>query len=139
MNNFLKISLIGLSFLLFSCKEEPKIDTLKIGETVEIKLNETVKNTQRGLSLQVMNINDSRCPTGTECVWEGNAFVEFTLTTNTVIYHFILDTHEPPNFKNDTLIDGLKYQLIDVSPYPTVANEGAEKVVKILVGEGGEN
>ena len=134
MNNFLKVTLIGLSLLLSSCKDDAKNDTLKIGKITKIKLDEVVENSQHDLSLQVKNINDSRCPEGVQCVWEGNASVEFILTTRTESYNFTLDTHTPPNFKNDTIIEGLKYHLIDVVPYPVFGKEQV-KVVKILVGE----
>jgi hypothetical protein len=45
-----------------------------------------------------------------------------------------LDTHRPPNFKNDTVIEGVKYELIDVLPYPVWDEKQPVKIVKILVG-----
>jgi len=109
-----------------SCKE------LKLGEITEFKWDETVCNTQYGLSLSVENINDCRCQIGTMCDWEGYASVEFHLTTQKGQYDFTLDTHQPPIFKNDTIIEGIKYHLADVLPYP-VWGEEQEKTVKILV------
>ena len=133
MNIFFKIISLGLFLLLFSCNKDRGINTLKIGEITEIKLGETVDNTQYGLSLQVENISDGRCPIGVYCFWEGNASVDFNLTTKKGKYNFTLDVHPPPFFKNDTVIEGMKYQLIDVLPYPDINEEHMEKVVKILV------
>ena len=133
MNKILKIVSMGLFLLLFSCDEDRAINVLKIGEITEIKLDETVDNPQYGLSLQVKNINDSRCPNGVMCFWEGNASVEFNLTTKSEKYNFTLDTHYHPMFVNDTVIEGVKYQLINVLPYPDINKEQVIKVVEILV------
>jgi len=110
-----------------NCKE------LKIGEITELKWGEIACNTQYGLSLRVGEIVDWRCPIGLECFWEGYASVEFYLTTEKGQYDFIFDTHRLPIIKNDTVIEEIRYRLIDVSPYP-VEGEEQEKTVKILVG-----
>ena len=120
--------------LLFTaCDKKEKNDTLKIGEFTEIELGKTVENSDYGLSLSVENIDDSRCPIGVNCFWEGNAAVEFQLATKTGECKFTLDTHSPPNFRNDTVIEGVKYQLKNVLPYPVYGEEQAIKTVSILV------
>ena len=134
MNKVLKFGIIGVFLLLFSCNKNEKVNTLKIGEATEINLDKTVENSKFNLLLRVENINDSRCPIGGICVWEGNASVEFQLTTKKGKYEFTLDTHNPPIFKNDTTIESIKYQLIDVLPYPNLNEEQPVKTVKILVG-----
>jgi len=106
---------------------------LKTGEIMEIKSGEIACNAQYGLSLRVDNVNDSRCPIGGNCVWEGNASVEFQLTTKKGKYKFTLDTHNPPIFKNDTVIEGIKYQLRNVLPYPVHGEDQPIKTVRILV------
>jgi hypothetical protein len=132
MSKFVKIGLIGFVFLFFSCgKNEEGIITLKIGKVTEIKLGETAENTQKGLSLRVDGINDSRCPKGAQCVWEGSAYVEFHLTTEKEKYNFTLETH--PYHQNDTVIEGIKYELIDVLPYPDLNKKQPVKKVKVLV------
>ncbi len=65
-------------------------------------------------------IEDSRCPIGVNCIWEGNAKLRFRMTTRSNAYQFDLDTQ--PNataFKNDTLIGGYRIKMVDVAPYPT--------------------
>ena len=105
---------------------------LKIEEITEIKLCETAYNPQYNLQLRIENINDSRCPTGMRCVWEGTASIQFHLTTGGEEHSFTLDTHQGQAFKRDTVIEGMKYQLIDVLPYP-VAWEQRIKSVNIIV------
>jgi hypothetical protein len=133
--------LLGLGiFLAVSCeKGEQGNDSffgdidLKIGETTEIKSDETACNTQYGLSLRVVNVNDSRCPEGANCDWEGNASVEFQLTTKKSVYSFTLDTHQGSAFKSDTIIEGVKYLLRNVLPYPIHGEEQPIKTVRVLV------
>lgn len=105
---------------------------LKIGEITEIKLFETAYNPQYDLQLRIENINDSRCPIGVNCIWEGNATVQFYLTTKSQEYSFTLDTHQGAAFKRDTIIEGMKYQLMNVLPYPSVW-EKRINTVKIFV------
>jgi hypothetical protein len=133
MSKFFKIGIIGLFLLFFSCDKDEKIDTLEIDELIEIELGKTVEISEFGLSLRVENIYDSRCPVGGICVWEGNASVEFQLTTKKEKHKFTLDTNKSPIFKNDTIIEGLKYQLKDVLPYPVIGEEATIKTVKIFV------
>ena len=133
MSKIFKIGIIGLSLLLFSCDKDEKIDTLNISELIEIELGKTAEISESGLSLRVENIYDSRCPIGVNCVWEGNASVEFQLTTKKGVHNFTLDTHSPPNFKNDTIIEGVKYYLRNVLPYPVYGEELAIKTVRVLV------
>jgi hypothetical protein len=108
---------------------------LKIGETTEIKSDETACNAQYGLSLRVASVNDSRCPQGVMCVWAGNASAAFQLTTNRGEYNFTLDIHQGTDFKNDTIIEGVKYQLRNVLPYPVHGEEQRIKTVTVLVEE----
>ena len=133
MNKFFYVGLIGIVFLFFSCSKNEEKNALKIGKITEIKSGKTVTNSQYGLSLRVRNISDSRCPIGVMCVWEGNASVEFHLTTKKGEYDFTLDTHHPPNFKNDTMIESIKYELKDVLPYPGDGKKLSKQTVKILV------
>ena len=124
-------------FLAVSCetKEQDSLGNidLKIGETTEIKSGETVGNSQYGLSLRVVNVNDSRCPEGVVCDWEGNASVEFQLTTKKSEYSFTLDTNQGAAFKNDTIIEGVKYQLRNALPYPVHGEEQLIKTIRVLV------
>ena len=131
MEKFLKIGLIGLSLLFFSCDKNKGINTLKIGEVFEMELDKAIENSEYGISLRVENIYDSRCPIGLDCVWVGSASVEFQLITKNGKYNFTLETHS--NFTNDTVIDGFKFLLRNVLPYPVFGEEEAKQTVRILV------
>lgn len=65
-------------------------------------------------------LEDSRCPIGVNCIWQGNAKLRLSMTTSANTHQFDLDTQ--PNsttFKNDTLIGDYRIKLVNVAPYPT--------------------
>lgn len=66
-------------------------------------------------------INDSRCPSGGVCFWEGDAIVSFSIQKNDEIKYFRLHTQK--DSQTDTIINGLKISLENLSPYPTVDSE----------------
>jgi len=136
MDKIIKIGLIGVAFLFFSCNKNEEVTTLKIGKVTEMKLGETVENSQKGLSLRIENINDSRCPTGGICGWQGVATVKFYLKTKEGEHDFTLDKfglEDGPSCEG-VVIEGIKYYIVDVLPYPVVREELSVKTVKILVG-----
>ena len=64
-------------------------------------------------------LEDSRCPSGAVCVWEGRAVVKFSLTKENQKYPFALSTSARlGQYKKDTLLLGYKIELINVHPYP---------------------
>ena len=117
--------------LFASCEKKASNDdtSLKMSKITEIKIGEIFYNAKYGLSLSVEKINDSRCPIGGVCVWAGEAVVEFHLITPKDKYDFTLNT----TFKEDIIIESIKYRLMDVLPYPVIGEELTEKTVKIIV------
>lgn len=79
--------------------------------------------------------NDSRCPTGLVCVWEGDALAAFTLSKNDEVRNFTL--HENAKFQNDTIIEGISIRLLNIIPYPTASQlfDPADYRVEISVAE----
>jgi hypothetical protein len=64
-------------------------------------------------------LNDSRCPNGVQCIWQGNAEARFKFikSGNSKVY-FNLNTF--PGFTNDTIIGGYKFTLKTINPYPDI-------------------
>ena len=107
---------------------------LKIGEITEIVLGKVANNTRYGVSLRFESVNDSRCPTGLVCVWQGNASVQLYLKTQKGEYDFTLNSiGTSPHFEDEVIIEGFICRLIDVLPYPVFGEEQPVKTIKILV------
>lgn len=96
-------------------------EELKLNDTIELRYRELYCNPEFEIRLTVDSIQDSRCPIGAMCIWEGNGRVKINLLHDGISSSFWLNTHE--NFLQDTVIDGLKYELTDLLPYPEVDQE----------------
>ncbi|MFD2835361.1 hypothetical protein [Gramella sp. AN32] len=111
---------ILISILILGCSEEDNSDIrqydLQVDENATLKVSECLDIKETAFELCLDFVEDSRCPTGVVCIWEGDAVVGLSLKSATVEKDFLLHTNE--NFPQDTLIDGLKIVLLNVSPYP---------------------
>lgn len=105
-------------FVLVSCEKLKDVGRLNIGQEINFKIGETIYSSNNSMSLKVIEVNDSRCPSDVTCVWEGEAKVKFNFENNNS-NEFILSTLFP---KSDT-IDNYIIRLIDVTPYPISTKE----------------
>ena len=112
--------LILVSLVFFCCSSNDASSTgqydLKIHKIRIIDFNNCLKIVDNGNELCVTSVNDSRCPFGGECIWEGDAVVRFSLITHAETKTFSLHTNK--KFRQDTLINNLNIKLLDVFPYP---------------------
>jgi hypothetical protein len=64
-------------------------------------------------------LTDSRCPEGALCIWAGEAEVRFKFVrSDEKPVFFIL--HPDPSSANGTVLDGYKFTLRNLYPYPSV-------------------
>lgn len=112
-----KAVFILLVFIGFSCTNNDD----GIQSTVNLKVNGCFDKFESPVKICLDSIfNDSRCPTGFNCVWGGDAMAAFTLTKNNIVKSFELHTNS--SFQNDTIIEGVAIKLLQITPYP-VKNE----------------
>ncbi len=111
-------------FLCFACenKEEPTpIVPDKFGEIIPLKIGEAVEINGESLTIDFDKIiDDSRCPTGAECFWEGQA--EVNLLWNKTKELVVIMRAGQEDLAKDT-IDNIVLTLLDVRPYPDVKDE----------------
>jgi hypothetical protein len=95
-------------------------DNLVFGDTVTISWHDCLKGPENKMYICLEAVlNDSRCPTGAYCFWEGNATVRLKFEKgNDKPVLFDLNTHR--GFTNDTIISGYKFSLVGLGPYPTL-------------------
>lgn len=122
-----KIATLYILMLVFACliaceneaTTEPIPD--KFGELMTLKTGETVEVNGETLTLTFDKIvEDSRCPNGTDCFWEGQAEVGLLINETTEILVILRASKE--DLAKDTL-DNLVVTLLDVRPYPDVKDE----------------
>ncbi|WP_242203759.1 hypothetical protein [Aestuariivivens insulae] len=117
MGNVHIILLVMLTFSFNYCSQ----NDLESGRQYGLKNNDCLNIKDTGYRLCLKGISDSRCPSDVVCVWEGNAKANFELHSSLGDEPFELNTHD--RFQQDTIINNLKIELINVLPYPISDNE----------------
>jgi hypothetical protein len=85
--------------------ELDKFDELIFNDTIELSFRDCLYNQEDSIYICLDSVlSDSRCPTGVNCFWEGNAEVRFKFEKfNEEPVLFNLNTHR--GFANDMIID----------------------------------
>lgn len=87
-------------------------------DTIELKYGKCITTFGQATLCFDSLINDSRCPEGAICCWEGNAEIRMKLSIIGIGYQFAeLNTNVLPT---DTTIDHLNIALISLTPYPSI-------------------
>jgi len=104
-----------------------EFDTFSVNDTIILPINECSFNTDNQTYICLESIvNDSRCPEGATCFWAGNAKVKFKyIRLNEDPFFFDLNTNI--SFTNDSIIDGYRYTLLNLFPYPSLKHHTDEK------------
>ena len=86
-------------------------------ESVKIQINKEKKLVQSKLTIKFLElVEDSRCPTGVQCIWAGNGKIKVSVKRGTAAAKvFEMDTNGP----NNTISHGgYKVTLKDLTPHP---------------------
>lgn len=114
---------LGTFFAFIACddkREEVPIDD-KFGEPITLKVGESSDIEAGLLTITFDNlVEDSRCPSGVECFWEGQARVQLLMNESTTI-DLIMQAGQEDLAKDTS--DSYIYTLLDVSPYPDMSDE----------------
>lgn len=103
-------------------------DNLILTDTVYLTRHDCLKDCENQFYICLDSVfNDSRCPLELECFWAGTAEVRF---------RYIKSNNDPILFNlslrpvNYAIIDGFKFTLVDLSPYPHVDHQIAQEDYK---------
>ena len=99
----------------------------RLGENITLYQNESILIAEIPLSIRVLTITDSRCPSDVVCVWAGQASVVFKIDSTT--FKLLIG-----KVKEFDILKHLKITLINVIPHPTSTN-GDEKKGAVFVVE----
>lgn len=116
---------------------DDKKPDFSITEELEIGFGQQVCATQdKNICVRLDSvIDDSRCPRGLNCIWEGNAKMRFTLTTMDSLFSFDLDSHPEDHIhRNDTLIGGYRIAFKKLTPYPTTEYQFKDSAYVAFIG-----
>lgn len=115
--------------------EYEDFDNLVLNDTVYLSCNDCLNDVENQMYICLDSVlNDSRCPSGVYCFWEGNATARFKYQKyNSKPVIFDLNTHKA--FRGDTIIDLYKFTLLGLTPYPNAGQitELKNYTAKILI------
>ena len=94
-------------------------EELTLNDTVELRYSELYCNSKYEFRLSFDSLSDGRCPIGMMCLWEGNARVKLIIPqpgkSISTVWRNTFD-----GFLTDTTVYSIRYELIDLLPYPDV-------------------
>lgn len=94
----------------------PPVDA-DLGKVFELQSGQLAKIRTAGLTIDFDRVaEDSRCPTGVQCVWEGDAQIELTVSSSSGRESLVL--HTSRRFEREVVFDGWKIVLTDLKPRP---------------------
>jgi len=120
------------AFLLFTAATCQKGDSFTLGEPFQLKVDEQKACDCGDLSIQAKGVKeDSRCPEFTNCVWEGQAIIEFMVDDDPV--ELILRDDHPQLARK--IKGNYSYTLLKVDPYPksSVVTPAEDYLIEIKV------
>jgi hypothetical protein len=147
MKNLTLIS--ALLILLLSCEKNGNVSKFQdMDVTVPFVLDNSViisdgdcagdAKTSTYLCFETV-LSDSRCPTGAECIWAGDAEARFRFAVsgqNSVTFTL----HTLNSFKTDTTALGYKFTLKSLTPYPSTTHfpDKSEYKAEVVVEKAGK-
>jgi hypothetical protein len=110
-------------FIVVSCNKPEQPNTLKKEHIISFgNCTPTLQSDEICFDSLVQ---DSRCPTNLQCPWTGIGIVRLKLTNNGSGFYFNLGTLKNSNRPfppNDTIINGMHIELLELLPYPVSIN-----------------
>lgn len=115
-----------------------EIRSIAIGEMVEINEGDTLRLGIIGPLLRFDDVHqDSRCPTGAECVWAGLAEAGFSFISpagDSLFTMTIPGLVQTPHEENDVVaIQEYRFTLLELNPYPDAGQTGSPPRYRALI------
>lgn len=119
-----------LGVALASCQPSYETDLLSSSNTsgaqkraeevvVTVPYNQTTVVPGTAISIRLESLlEDSRCPKGVECVWEGNAKIRLLLQTSPHEKITVADLNTHKMYATSVGYDGYEISLSNLAPYP---------------------
>ena len=118
-----KLLILVLSVsLLFSC-DDNDCKGFDLGKEFEIAIDETIQNCPKNITITLLKIQDSRCPAGAQCIWQGMIMIEGMLTIEGKNYQLKLSTEESfSGYLVQFSTEEYTVKLIDAVPFPDLSS-----------------
>ena len=93
--------------------------TASLGQAFDIKVGQEASISSQQLTLKFLSVSeDSRCPQGTICMWEGNGKVNIELTPTGQTSH-VVELNTAMSLDSEATYLNYNISLLDLRPYPS--------------------
>ncbi|MEO6731807.1 MAG: hypothetical protein ABIN01_11380 [Ferruginibacter sp.] len=113
------LSILVVLIIISSCRKQPPA----LNENF-ISVNKCQSFTKEGNTITCCVdsvIQDSRCPIGAMCIWQGIAVGRFLVKSNNENHVITLATSEFPPYTRDTIVAGYKIEFINLLPQKEIS------------------
>ena len=92
--------------------------TVSLGQDFDLKVGQEASISSQQLTLKFLSVSeDSRCPQGTTCMWEGNGRVNIELTP-TGQTSYVVELNTARSLGSEATYLTYIISLLDLQPYP---------------------
>jgi len=113
---YLVVLLAGIMFFFAKCKKapltNPNYKSVALHHCTEV-------STEPYICFDSL-LQDSRCPAGAECIWQGTALIKISFHDRGNVHKFVMSLKNYPGlgYPSDTTVDGYHLIFTDLKPYP---------------------
>jgi hypothetical protein len=134
----MNFAVLSILFLFLTGWAQQSCDTKDVapGQEFKLKVGQEMKVKEAGIKVSLNGVvEDSRCPTGVQCIWAGNGKVSVRLSKDK-IEPVSLELNTSAGPKSSTY-QGYEVRLVSLDPYPkngsTISKDAY--VVTLMVGK----
>ncbi|MFK7771447.1 MAG: hypothetical protein AB8F94_04875 [Saprospiraceae bacterium] len=124
------ITLLSFCMILFSaCPKVSNQSTNNLGETIMVPLNQSIQIENEKINLLFTNVQDGRCPSGTNCIQAGKAKISMDFAVGDAVSAITFEAKglcedETGKCGSITTAQGYTIKLFSLNPYPSEENNG---------------
>ena len=130
-----------LGYLHHQDGDKPDTETLitaSLGQAFDIKVGQEASISSQQLTLKFLSVSeDSRCPQGASCIWEGNGKVNIELTPADQT-SYVVELNTAMSLESEATYLSYRISLLDLQPYPSAGStiEQSEYIATVKVSTG---
>ena len=115
-----RISLRTIALCLVLIAGSCVTQTFALNKPFDLGVGESLRLSESDFSIKLVAVeNESRCPTGAVCIWQGNAAAIFEVAKGGASQAITLYTDTGrQDMPNEATIHGRKIRLVELAPYP---------------------
>ena len=124
------LTLLSLCVILFTaCPKVSNQPTYNLGETIMVPLNQSIQVGAEKINLLMSNVQEGRCPKGTNCIQAGAAKISMDFAVGDAVSTITLKAKglcedESGECGSTATAQGYKIKLFYLYPYPSADNNG---------------